>query len=43
MIQGYTSPALHIMNVSAEEGFAQSGKSFESKMLTDWTVEEVEW
>ena len=42
MRQDYTSPALNIMNVSAEEGFAQSGK-VESKMLTDWTVEDVEW
>lgn len=42
MKQGYTSPALYIMNVNAERGFAQSGQ-IESKMLTDWTVEDVEW
>jgi len=42
MRQDYASPALKIINVCAEEGFAQSGQ-VESKMLTDWTVEDVEW
>lgn len=42
MRQNYVRPDLIVNQIKSEEGFAQSG-TIKSKILTDWTIEDVEW